>query len=80
MANVEETAVGVPVVVKPVEVELTPVVVVPQSLDKLLQIDLGTRLFRSFVDPCHRPSIPLGVEFYFASSMCKHGIPSIFSF
>lgn len=41
MANAEEPVVRIPVIVEPIEVELTPVVVVPQFRDVPLQVDLG---------------------------------------
>ena len=43
MTNTEETVVVVPVIVEPIEVELTPIVVVPQFRDVPIQVDLGDR-------------------------------------
>lgn len=43
MANAEETVVPIPVIVEPIEVELTLAVVVPQFRDITVQVDLGDR-------------------------------------
>ena len=41
VANAEETVVRVPIVVVPVEVEVPPVIVIPQFGDVPIQVDLG---------------------------------------
>ncbi len=61
MANAEETVVRIPVVIVPIEIELAPVIVVPQFRDVPVQVDLGDRLFRILAHPCHHPLIALGI-------------------
>ncbi len=43
MTNTEETVVGIPVIVEPIEVELTLTIVIPQFRDITVQVDLGNR-------------------------------------
>lgn len=56
MANAEETVVPIPVIVEPIEVELTPVVVVPQFGDIAVQVDLGDRAPCTSFFLCHQYS------------------------
>lgn len=55
VTNTEETVVVAPAIVEPIEVELTPVVVVPQFRDVSIQVDLGDREPCISFHPFHHP-------------------------
>ena len=78
IAETDETIVGVPVIVEPIEVQV-PLVIVPVQVR---DVAVAVRVLpeRTGYHLCHHPLNALGVESYLGSKILQYPVPSIFIF